>query len=223
MSSFNPMLSRALRSGVAVLSILLLSGLPIFAAPVTIREVVQVLGSHQNSPKLRPSVAQPGTALMAGGIGSSLVTLSAQEGAAAGELIGIANTAVVYGGAGTLLSGVAMNEEPQRGVDVIEQGDVEGTICDCGEITVPGGGLPKWPLLFLVAIPFIFLDECDDCDMPPGTPPGTPPGSSQSTAPIPEPASLLLFGSGLAAFGAGLRRGYARRKLAAQIQNEEQA
>ena len=213
------MMSRAFRSAVAILSILLLSGVPGYAAPVAIREVIQVLGSHQNPPELRlRSFSQTATALVAEGEGPSPVASSAQE-EAAGESIAITDTAVVDAGDSTLLSGVAMNVDPQGGVDVIDEGEVEGTICDCGEITVPGGGFPKWPLLFLAAIPFFFLHGCDDCDTPPGTPPGTPP----SSPPIPEPASLLLFGSGLAAFGAGLRRRYARGKLAAQIQNREEA
>jgi hypothetical protein len=103
-------------------------------------------------------------------------------------------------------------------VDVVDQGDVEGTICDCGEITVPGGGFPKWPLLFLAAIPFFFIHGCDHCEdpTPPTTP--TPPGTPE----IPEPASLLLFGSGLAAFGAGLRRRYAKGKLETQLQTTEE-
>ena len=215
------MMSRAFRSAVAILSILLLSGVPGYAAPVAIREVIQVLGSHQNPPELRlRSVSQTATALVAEGEGPSPVASSAQEDAA-GEPIAITDTAVVDAGDSTLLSGVAMNVEPQGGVDVIDQGEVEGTICDCGEITVPGNGFPKWPLLFLAAIPFFFLHGCDDCEIE--TPPGTPPGTPPSSPPIPEPASLLLFGSGLAAFGAGLRRRYARGKLAAQIQNEEEA
>ena len=217
------MLRRAFRSAVAVLSILLLSGVPSYAAPVTIREVIQVLGSNQNTPKLRlRSVSQTASALVAEGESFSWVASSAQ-GDAAGEPIVITASAAVDAGGSTLLSGVAMNVDPQQGVDVIDDGEVEGTICDCGEITVPGGGLPKWPLLFLAAIPFFFLDECEDCDVPPGTPLGTPPGTSQSSAPVPEPASLLLFGSGLVALGAGLRRRYARGKLAAQIQNGEEA
>ena len=215
------MMSRAFRSAVAILSILLLSGVPGYAAPVAIREVIQVLGSHQNPPELRlRSVSQTATALVAEGEGPSPVASSAQEDAA-GEPIAITDTAVVDAGDSTLLSGVAMNVEPQGGVDVIDQGEVEGTICDCGEITVPGGGFPKWPLLFLAAIPFFFLHGCDDCEIE--TPPGTPPGTPPSSPPIPEPASLLLFGSGLAAVGAGLRRRYARGKLAAQIQNGEEA
>jgi PEP-CTERM motif len=213
------MMSRAFRSAVAILSILLLSGVPTYAAPVAIREVIQVLGSHQNPPELRlRSVSQTPSALVSEGEGSSPIASSAQEEDAAGDVIEISDTATIDAGDSTLLSGVAMSVDPQGGVDVIDQGEVEGTICDCGEITVPGGGFPKWPLLFLAAIPFFFLHGCDDCDTPPGTPPGTPP----SSPPIPEPASLLLFGSGLAAFGAGLRRRYARGKLAAQIENTEE-
>jgi len=115
----------------------------------------------------------------------------------------------------SLLSGVTVSSDaPQAGVDVIAQGDLEGTICDCGEITEPGG-IPKWPLLFLAAIPFFFIHGCDDCDTPTGTPTPTPPGTH-----TPEPASLLLFGSALAAFGTGMRRRYARVKRAAQITKE---
>src|SRR5688500_10200458 len=194
------MMSRAFRSAVASLSILLLSGVPGYAAPVTFREVIQVLSSHQNPPELRlRSVSQTATALVADGEGSPQVAIDADD--------------------STLLSGIAMSVDPQGGVDVIDQDEVEGTICDCGEITVPGGGFAKWPLLFLAAIPFVLRDfDAREIE----TPPGTPPGTLGSSSPIPEPASLLLFGSGLAALGAGVRRRYARGKLAAQIRNGEE-
>jgi hypothetical protein len=125
----------------------------------------------------------------------------------------VGDTSIIDTTSDTLLSGVAIDSDPQGGVDVIDAGDLEGTICDCGEITVPGGGFPKWPLIFLAAIPFFFLGGCDDCELPTPTP--TPPD-----IPVPEPGSLLLFGTGLAAFGAGLRRRYAKAKLTAQIEKE---
>jgi hypothetical protein len=156
---------------------------------------------------------------MSEGDGPSPVASATQE-AAAGDVVGIPDTTtadVLTNDAGdTLLAGVAVSADPQAGVDVVDQGDVEGTICDCGEITVPGGGFPKWPLLFLAAIPFFFIHGCDDCETP--TPPSTPPPTPE----VPEPASLLLFGSGLAAFGAGLRRRYAKGKLATQLQTTEE-
>jgi hypothetical protein len=211
------MMSRAFRPVAAILSILLLSGVPTHAAPVAISEVIQVLGSYQNPPELRlRSVSQNPNYLVAEGDASSPVASAAQE-SAAGDVVEIADASVVDASSGnTLLSGVAVSLDPQAGIDVVDQGEVEGTICDCGENTVTGGGFPKWPLLFLAAIPFFFIHGCDDCETP--TPPSTPP----STPEIPEPASLLLFGSGLAAFGAGLRRRYARGKLAAQIQTTEE-
>jgi len=112
--------------------------------------------------------------------------------------------------ADSVLSGVALSgDDAQGSLDVISQGDLEGSICDCGEI--PGvethGGFPKWPLLFLAAIPFFFIHHhCDTCEKtPPPTP--TPPG-------VPEPASMLLMGSGLAALAASLRRRHARKTKA---------
>ncbi len=212
------MMSRAFRPTAAILSILLLSGVPTHAAPVAISEVIQVLGSYQNPPELRiRSVSQNASSPVADGEGPSPIASASQQ-SAAGDAIEIADTTTADSISGdTHLAGVAVSADPQGGVEVLDQGDVEGTICDCGEITVPGGGFPKWPLLFLAAIPFFFIHGCDDCDTPTPPPPPTTP-----TPEIPEPASLLLFGSGLAAFGASLRRRYARGKLAAQIQTTEE-
>ena len=214
------MMSRAFRPIAAILAILLLTGVPTNAAPVAISQVIQVIGSYQNPPELRlRSVSQNTNSSVDDHDGPSPVATAAQQSAAGGVAEipdGTAGDVVISDSADTLLSGVAVSADPQVGVDVVDQGDVEGTICDCGEITVPGGGFPKWPLLFLAAIPFFFIHGCDHCDTPTPTPtiPGTPE--------IPEPASLLLFGSGLAAFGAGLRRRYAKGKLVAQIRSTEE-
>ncbi len=212
------MMSRAFRPTAAILSILLLSGVPTHAAPVAISEVIQVLGSYQNPPELRlRSISQNASSAVPDGEGPSPVASAAQQ-SAAGDAVEIADTTTANSvSSDTLLAGVAVSTDPQGGVEVVDQGDVEGTICDCGEITVPGGGFPKWPLLFLAAIPFFFIHGCNNCQTTtPPPPPSTP------TPQIPEPASLLLFGSGLAAFGASLRRRYARGKLAAQIQTTEE-
>jgi hypothetical protein len=176
-----------------------------------------VLGSYQNPPELRiRSVSQSASSAVSDGDGPSPIASATQQ-SAAGDAVEIADTTTADSVSGdTLLAGVAVSADPQGGVEVVDQGDVEGTICDCGEITVPGGGFPKWPLLFLAAIPFFFIHGCDNCQTPTPPPPTTP------TPEIPEPASLLLFGSGLAAFGASLRRRHARAKLAAQLQTTEE-
>lgn len=215
------MTSRAFRPIAAILALLLLAGAPTHAAPVAISEVIQVIGSYQNPPELRlHRVSQIANSSVDDTEGPSPVASASQK-FAAGEATEIPDTStgdvVTTDSAGTLLAGVAVTADPQAGVDVVDQGDVEGTVCDCGEITVPGGGIPKWPLLFLAAIPFFFIHGCDHCETPP-TPPTTPPSTPQ----VPEPTSLLLLGSGLAAFGAGLRRRYAKGKLETQVQYTEE-
>ncbi|HYU97591.1 MAG TPA: PEP-CTERM sorting domain-containing protein [Pyrinomonadaceae bacterium] len=213
------MLSRAFRPIAAILALLLLTGAPTQAAPVAIRDVIQVLGSYQNPPELRlRSVSQTTNASVNGTEEPSPIASAAQLSAAGGVIADTSTGNSATSDADTLLAGVAVRADQQVGVDVVDQGDVEGTICDCGEITVPGGGFPKWPLLFLAAIPFFFIHDCDDCEPGLPTPTPTPPGTPE----IPEPASLFLFGSGLAALGAGLRRRYARGKLKTQLQTTEE-
>jgi len=125
----------------------------------------------------------------------------------------IQNSAVPAGTLGRFTSSsliasaiVIPNEQEQSRVEKSGGGTVQGTVCDCGEILVGGEAFPKWPLLFLTAIPFFFIPRGDDSTTPDPTP--TPVPTTTPTAPssVPESGSLLLFGSGLAAFLFRLRR-----------------
>jgi PEP-CTERM motif len=205
------MRNRAFSPIAAILSILLLTGTPAHAGPVAINDVIQVLRSYQNPPDLRLR-----------GVSQDSATFSSASIKSPDNFTRVLTNETPD----TLLAGVALSSgEQQAGVDIIDQGDVEGTVCDCGEIAVPGGGFPKWPLLFLAAIPFFFIHGCDSCDQstPPSTAPQTPELTATPTVPsVPEPASLLLFSTALVAFGGILRRRHARGKLALQLQVTEE-
>lgn len=189
----------------AGLCVFFLTAVPALADTVSINQVVQ---THKGS-----------------AIDLKLNTLVSQDPAGSGTKVSTQQNGPgtqTPGGPKTeaLISNVVVTSQGQDiGIDITEEGEVEGTICDCGEILVAGADFPKWPFLFLGAVPFVFISDCDDCDEPPSSQPTpTPPPPTQT----PEPASLLLFGSSLVAAGAGFRRRYGKAKLAAQPKTQEE-
>ena len=216
------MRNRALRPLATILSLLLVASTPVQAGPITISQVVQVLGGYQNTgrvPELRlRNVLQSPSTPVSDEVRSSAAGAQSPTDAQSPARPDAGTVGAAPISSDSLLAGVAVtSDDPQSRVDVISQGNLEGSICDCGEIPPEvSHHFPKWPLLFLAAIPFFFIHHhCDTCNVPTSTP--TPETTPTPPPQIPEPASLLLFGSGLAALGAGLRRRYARGKLDKEV------
>lgn len=212
------MRTRIYRSFATLVSLLLLVAVPAQAGPIQFSDIVNVMGDLQRGgqiDRLRLRVAQDPSApqTLSTSSKSSTATAPAASGdALSSSLVSGSGTDVV---APTLVAGTEVTpQQQQTDVQVLEQADVDGTICDCGEIPPVGGGFPKWP--FLALIPLICVTgichhhhkvpppECPVCPTPTPTPP------------VPEPASLLLFGSGIVALSAGARRRYARLRATKQ-------
>jgi hypothetical protein len=194
------MRNRAISPAATILSVLLLVFVasPAQAGSVAFSDVVHVMGNVQTggqSQELRlRTISQEGSTPVNGALvsaGKSSATDNPSEPT-------------------SLISTTTGIQEGQQGtVEVIEEGDVTGTVCDCGEIFIPGGGFPAWLALGGVPLVCVLVDctpddhecegpECNPCTGPECNPPQ-----------IPEPATIFLLGSGLAALGAKARR---RRK-----------
>jgi len=194
----------------ATLVVLLLTAAPALAEPVRFNQVVQTLTSTQGVIDLRlntltqdPKKDEPKGETVAKTTGPTQTDSKTEA---------VISSVVVTGEGKTI------------GVEEIEDGEVEGTICDCGEIYIAGASFPKWPFLFLAAVPLVFIDRDSDEQPTPTPPPGSSPTptptptpnptpSPRSVTETPEPASLLLFGTGLLAAGAGLRKRHAKSKM----------
>lgn len=196
----------------ATLLVSLLIAVPALAEPVKVNQVMQTITSSQGVLDLRLNTLAQDPAKGPQQTGPTGTVAKTQGPPPAG------------GKPESIISSVIVTADGKRiGVEDIEDGEVEGTICDCGGIYIAGGAFPKWPLLFLAAVPIAFIDTGDENESTPTptpTPPSTPTPNPTPT-PTPEPASLLLFGTGLLAAGAGLRKRYARSKVLEQAKEDE--
>ena len=224
------MKSRIFRHASIVASLLLLVTVPTQASPIRFADVVNVMSDLEKggqTSQLRLRVTQDPTAPLTGQNRSSESSNTSTPPSTDGSVVDASNALAGTENSNSISSLVAGTDlapqNPQGNVQVFDQDQVNGTICDCGEIPAVGGGFPMWP--FLLLIPLVCVTgicthhhkepppECPTCPTCPNCPTPTPPTPTPPPN-IPEPASLLLLGSGIAALAAGARRRYTKTRAA---------
>jgi hypothetical protein len=213
------MKSRIFRHASTVASLLLLVAVPTQASPIRFADVVNVMSDLDKggqTSQLRLRVSQDPTVPSDARSNSGQSSADASTPSTDGSVVDASNAlAATENSNSSLIAGTDLGPQTAQGnVQVFDQDQVNGTICDCGEIPPVGGGFPKWP--FLLLIPLVCVTgicthhhktpECVTCPTPTPTP----------TPNVPEPGSLMLLGSGIAALAAGARRRYAKMRTAKQ-------
>lgn len=190
------MRKRAFRAAAVTASLLLMVAVPAQASPVQIGDVIQVVSGTSRSGGQNASV--------------QLRFLEHDDKASAGTTTTSTNTSgntSVVSGDGSSSSVTASLQDPSGIVQTEVTEDIGVEQCECEDFTVPVAGFPKWPFIPLIGL-VCLTGACtkDKC-----TPTATQDSNCQELVctncnQVPEPASLLLFTSGIAALGASIRR-----------------
>lgn len=235
------MRSRFSKTFTTMIGLLLVVAVPTQASPIKFVDVINVMGDLQGGGqlqqlRLRAASQDPTTKTQS----PSTMVATNMTPAIATDPLSTSTTATA--GVPSVLSGIEVTaQQPQSDVQVFSQDTVDGTICDCGEIPGPKGGIPIWP--FFALIPLVCLTGVCSHHNPPPPPPGPVPSvfcvncSPTSTPtpspsvfcvdcqpsvfcvnctptppPVPEPTSLLLLGSGIVTVTAAARRRYMKKR-----------